>query len=72
MGSNLNVMQPSKRESGLELADVADERVFAALERVDSMSDEQLRELVKDEHPSVVEAAEGIIGRRGASQREAI
>lgn len=65
-------MEPSKSESALELVDVADERVLAALERVDSMSEEQLRELVKDEHPSVVEAAEGIIARRRESQREAI
>jgi hypothetical protein len=64
-------MQPSRRESGLELVDVADERVLTALERVNSMSDEQLRELVRDEDPSVVEAAEAMVARRRATQREA-
>ena len=35
------------------------------------MSDGQLRELVRGEHPDVIEAAEGIIGRRRATERPA-
>jgi hypothetical protein len=65
-------MQPNDRGSALELVDVADERVLAALERVDSMSDEQLRALVKDEDPTVIQAAEAMIDRRHAGRREAI
>jgi hypothetical protein len=38
-------------------------------DRVDAMSDEQLRELVAGEHPTVVEAAEAIIARRQAVER---
>jgi hypothetical protein len=32
------------------------------------MSDEQLRELVRAEHPDVIDAAEGIIARRRAAE----
>ena len=56
-------MKPSEHGSDLELVDVTDERVLAALERVDSMSDEQLRELTEGEDPSVVEATKAMIAR---------
>jgi hypothetical protein len=35
------------------------------------MSDDDLRELVRGEHPDVIEAAEGIITRRRATERQA-
>ncbi|MDQ3935909.1 MAG: hypothetical protein M3340_14910 [Actinomycetota bacterium] len=65
-------MEPNEPGTGLELVDVTDGRVRAALARVDAMSGEELRELVKDEDPSVVEAAEALIARRGAAQHEPI
>jgi hypothetical protein len=53
------------------LADVTDPRVLASLARVDGMSDEELRALVRGEHPMMVEAAEGIIARRRSAERQA-
>jgi len=35
------------------------------------MSDVDLRELVRDEHPDVIEAAGGIIARRRVAERQA-
>jgi hypothetical protein len=54
--------EPSDR--GLELVEVKNVRVRAALSRIDEMSDHELRELVRDEPAIVVDAAEGIIARR--------
>lgn len=59
-------------EHDLELADVPDPRVLASLARVDAMSNEELRALVRDEHPMVVEAAEGMIARRRSAERQAL
>jgi hypothetical protein len=53
---------PSKR--GLQSVELNDERVRAALVRIDEMSDTELRELVQGEPPIFVEAAEGMIARR--------
>ena len=58
--------RPSER--ALELID-ASPGVAESLARVDAMTDEQLRELVAGEHPTVVEAAEAIIARRQAVER---
>ena len=58
--------QPPERP--LELID-ASPGVADALARVDAMTNEQLRELVADEHPTVVDAAEAIIARRQAVER---
>jgi hypothetical protein len=49
---------------GLQSVELNDERVRAALVRLDEMSDIELRELVEGEPPIFVEAAEGIIARR--------
>jgi hypothetical protein len=65
-------VQLDPSESGLELAEVADSRVLASLTRIDAMSDEELRALVRDEHPMVVEAAEGMIARRRSAERQAL
>ena len=62
-------MASERTKRGLELVELNDERVRAALMRIDEMSDTKLRELVRDEPPIVVEAAEGIIDRRHASQQ---
>jgi hypothetical protein len=59
-------------EHGLELAEVADQRVLASLARIDTMSDEELRTLVRDEHPMVVEAAESMIARRRSTERQTL
>lgn len=49
---------------GLRLAGVHDERVLSSLDRVHAMSDDELRELARDEHPAVVEAVDSIIASR--------
>jgi hypothetical protein len=48
----------------LQSVQLHDERVRAALVRLDEMRDAELRELVQGEAPMFVEAAEGIIARR--------
>ena len=52
----------------LELVEVKDERVRAALRKLDAMSDRELRDLVRGEPQLFVDAAEGIIARRHAEQ----
>jgi hypothetical protein len=61
-------MTSEQPERGLELVEVTDEGVRAALMRIDEMSESELRELVREEPPLVVEAAEGIIARRRSSE----
>jgi hypothetical protein len=56
----------SKR--GLQSVELNDERVRAALIRIDEMSDTELRELVRGEPQMFVEAAEGIIARRQSGE----
>jgi hypothetical protein len=55
-------------DRGLELVELHDERVRAALKRIDEMSDSELRELARGEPQLFVEAAEGIIARRHSAQ----
>lgn len=62
-------MASEKPDRELELVEVKDERVRAALREVDAMSDSELRELVHGEPQLFVDAAEGIIARRHAEQR---
>ena len=57
--------QPDRR---LQLVEVKDERVRAALRKLDEMSDSELRALVREEPQVFVEAAEGIIARRHSTQ----
>ncbi len=63
-------MNGHSSERALELID-ASPGVAEALERVDAMSDAELRALVAAEHPIVVEAADAIIARRRAADRAA-
>lgn len=58
-------MEAHTSERTLELIDTSP-GVAEALNRVDEMSDAELRALVADERPTVVEAAEAIISRRHA------
>jgi hypothetical protein len=57
-------------ERALELIDTSP-GVAEALERIDAMSDAEVRALVTDEHPMVVEAADAVIARRHAADRTA-
>ena len=62
-------MPSEKPDRELELVQVKDEKVRAALRKVDAMSDSELRELAHGEPQLFVDAAEGIIERRRAEQR---
>lgn len=61
-------MASDRAERGLQLVEV-DEGVQAALRKMDEMSDAELRELARGEAPMFVEAVEGVIARRQASDR---
>jgi hypothetical protein len=65
-------VRPDRPEHGLELAEVSDPHVLASLARIERMGDEELRALVRGEHPMVVEAAEALIASRRSPEREAI
>jgi hypothetical protein len=57
--------------SGFKLVKETHPRVLAALARIDAMSDGEIRELVRDEPPIVVEAGEAIIDDRRAERASA-
>jgi hypothetical protein len=61
-------MPSEQPDRGLQLVEVKDERVRAALRKIDEMSDSELRELARGEPDIFVEAVEGIIARRHPSQ----
>jgi hypothetical protein len=61
-------MANERADRGLELVELHDERVRAALTKIDEMSDSELRELARGEPQLFVEAAEGIIARRHSVQ----
>jgi hypothetical protein len=62
-------MASERAERGLQLVEV-DEGVRAALRKMDEMSDAELRRLARGEAPMFVEAVEGVIARRQASDRQ--
>lgn len=64
----LDAVNGHPSERALELID-ASPGVAEALERVDAMTDAELRSLVAGEHPMVVEAADAIIARRHSGDR---
>jgi hypothetical protein len=64
-------MHSDRPEHGLELAEVKNPGLRASLARIDAMSDEELRALVRGEHPMVVEAAEAMIAGRRFPERQA-
>ena len=61
-------MSSARPNGGFKLVEVTNPRVLEALARVDAMSDEEIRELVRGEPPIIVEAGEGIIADRRAEQ----
>jgi hypothetical protein len=61
-------MSSPRPNGGLTLVEVTNPRVLEALARIDAMSDEQIRELVRGEPAIIVEAGEGIIADRRAEQ----
>ena len=60
-------MASERPERQLNLVEL-NERVRAALSAIDGMSEEALRELVRDEPRILVDAAEGIIARRRSDE----
>lgn len=61
-------MPSEQPDRGLQLVEVKDEGVRAALAKIDEMSDSELRELAVGEPDIFVEAVEGIIARRRPAQ----
>jgi hypothetical protein len=61
-------MPSEQADRGLQLVEVKDEGVRAALRKIDEMSDSELRELARGEPDIFVEAVEGIIARRRPAQ----
>lgn len=61
-------MSSPRPNGGFTLVEVTDPRVLEALARIDAMSDEGIRELVRGEPPIIVEAGEGIIDDRRAEE----
>jgi hypothetical protein len=57
-------VRPDPPLSGFKLIEITEPGVLASLARIDSMSDEEIRELARDEPQIVVDAAEGIIAER--------
>ena len=64
-------MHPGPPPSGLELCKVETPRVLASLARVDEICDHELRELVRYEHPDVIEAAKASSPVESRSSRRA-
>jgi hypothetical protein len=61
-------MTSPRPNGGFTLVEVTNSRVLESLARIDAMSAEQIRDLVRDEPPIIVEAGEGIIADRRAEQ----
>jgi hypothetical protein len=61
-------MSSPRPNGGFTLVEVTTPRVLESLARIDAMSDEQIRELVRGEPPIIVEAGEVIIADRRAEQ----
>lgn len=62
-------MAKDQADRGLQLVEVKDEGVRAALRKIDEMSDSELRELARGEPDIFVDAVEGIIARRRPAER---
>jgi hypothetical protein len=57
-------MRSDRAPSGFKLIEMTEPAVLASLERIDSLSDQELRELAREEPQIIVDAAEGIIADR--------
>jgi len=62
-------MASEQPDRGLQLVEVMDEGVRAALRKIDEMSDSELRKLARGEQGIFVDAVEGIIARRHPAER---
>jgi hypothetical protein len=67
-------MRSDRVLGGFKLIEVTEPGILASLERIDAMSDEEIRDLAHAEPQIIVDAAEGIIsdrhkGRSGATRR---
>ncbi len=61
-------MASERAKRRLHLVEVNDEGVRAALVRIDEMSEDELRDLVRNEPQIFIDAAEGIIARRQSGE----
>ncbi len=61
-------MRPDPPPSGFKLIEIAHPGILASLARIDAMSDEQIRQLARDEPQIIIDAAEGIIADRHRGQ----
>ncbi len=57
-------MRPAPSQSGFKLIEMKDQGVLGSLARIDAMSDEQIRQLVRGEPQIIVDAGEHIIAER--------
>jgi 2'-5' RNA ligase superfamily len=57
-------MRSDRCVGGFKLVEVTEPGILASLERIDAMSDAEIRELARDEPQVIVDAAEGIIADR--------
>lgn len=57
-------MRSDPAPSGFKLIEIDDPGILASLQRVDAMSDEQIRDLVRGEPQIIVDAAEYLIADR--------
>jgi hypothetical protein len=61
-------MSPPRANGGFTLVEVTNPRVLDSLARIDAMSDEEMRELVRGEPPIIVAAGESVIADRQTEQ----
>lgn len=61
-------MASEQPDRTLQLVEVKDEGLRAALRKIDEMSESELRELARGEPDIFVEAVEGIIARRNSTE----
>lgn len=57
-------VRSDRTPSGFKLIEIDDPGILASLQRVDAMSDEQIRDLVRGEPQIIVDAAEYLIADR--------
>jgi hypothetical protein len=57
-------MRPERPLSGFKLVEITEPGILASLERIDAMSDAQIRDLARGEPQIIVDAGEGIIADR--------
>jgi hypothetical protein len=57
-------VRSDRASSGFKLIEIDDPGILASLQRVDAMSDEQIRDLVRGEPQTIVDAAEYLIADR--------